>query len=164
MQSRQRIGFLLVAALALTVWCALAASGEQGEKDSSIKNQAESFTFINDTGMAVDGLVITFDVNDVKATGSVTFSKAVTLKREVTFSKGVVNSGVSTGVAFERDGAFRILSWQWTANGSGTGAHQGPPVLSVNPGSPGSGAAAGDGQPVTMYRGFPKLGGGESGL
>ena len=169
MQSRKKILSWLVAALAITVLCALAASGDQGENDP-IKQQAESFTFINETGMAVDGLVITFDVNEVKTTGSVTFSKATTVKRDITFSKGVVSSGNSTGVAFERDGAFRILSWQWTANGAGTGIHQGAPVCNPctfvsgsNPGPPGSSPppAPSDVQTVRLYRGFPMLGSGE---
>ena len=169
MQSHTKILSWLVAALAITVLCALVASGEQSENDSPIKQQAESFTFINETGMAVDGLAITFDVNDVKTTGSVTFSKATTVKRDITFSKGIVSIGNSTGVAFERDGAFRIVSWQWTANGAGTGIHQGAPVCNPctfgsgsNPGPPGSSPppAPSDGQSIRMYRGFPMLGGG----
>ena len=64
MQSHTKILSWLVAALAITVLCALVASGEQSENDSPIKQQAESFTFINENGMAVDGLAITFDVND----------------------------------------------------------------------------------------------------
>ena len=168
MQSRKKSFSWLFAVLLVTGLCAWAASG-QGQSDSPIKHQAESFTFINDAGMAVDGLAITFDVNDVKTTGSATFSKAMTVKREITLSKGVVSSGGSTGVSFERDGAFHILSWQWTANGAGTGIHQGAPVCNPctfgsgsNPGPPGSSSppAPGDGQSIRMYRGFPMLGGG----
>src|SRR6266480_1786421 len=106
-----------MAVLLLLSLSALVVSGDQNNEDTSpVSQQVESFTFTNDTGMPVDGLVVSFDAKKVKTVSATMFGKAITVDKTITLSKAVLAPCDSTKVTFERDGAFQILSWLWSAN------------------------------------------------
>lgn len=99
-----------------------------GGETFAATHQKEKFVFQNKTGGDVDDLHVTFDVDDVKTSDLGGFKKATTDGKVVKLEGYTVTPNRTTIPEFERDGAFRIVKWQWTLGGQPAGAEQdGPP-------------------------------------
>src|SRR2546423_11767523 len=101
MQSRKKSFSWLFAILLVTGLCAWAASG-QGQNDSPIKHQLESFTFVNESGATADSLILILDGKKVMIKDAGAFGKGVSLNETITFSKGTIAPCASTRITLER--------------------------------------------------------------